>query len=60
MQTLCFFDEFVEENQLIAQLGGPFGVLANAGVNELLEQTVLVTFIDAKPRRYQSDEYISG
>jgi hypothetical protein len=48
VQALSFLDKFVEEGEAIGELGGPFGVLVNASVDEFLQEAVLVAFVYAQ------------
>lgn len=50
MQALRLLDEFVEESEAVGEFRGPFCVFVHAGVNEFLEESVLVVGVDAETR----------
>jgi hypothetical protein len=47
MEALRFLYKLVEEDEAVGKFGRPFGVFRYSGINELLEQAILVAFINA-------------
>jgi len=48
VQPLGFLDEFVEEGEAVGEFRRPFCVFVYAGVDELLDEAVLVAGVDAE------------
>mgnify|MGYP006877411763 CR=1 FL=1 len=48
MYALGFFDEFVEKGEAVGEFGRPFCVFGYAGVDELLDEAVLVARVNTE------------
>jgi hypothetical protein len=48
VQALGFFHESIEECKAIGELRCPFSVLGYAGIDEFLDEPILVTLVDAE------------